>query len=309
MDWTFTWVITSPKYVPMGIVSAASFHLFHPQSPLVWLVSNEVEKEFQRLVPNWLTGKIKSHVLVGDGEDPIHASRRLRLSVTEHVPGDIVAVDADILCVGKMDVNPEEVPMIGASPNRDNDGHWNQDLEMKSSRELYASAGWNWPCSEARPYLNAGLVFYRDKAECREFGKIWRQNRDEFLGKTGKYYDQPAFNKTASETGWVKVLDEKLNAPVNVLPRSARGAICYHYYVSGGGDSLFGTTTLGFLAQKLLARGALSPIEMKALINKRQPFVGWGAHEKQYWLAGQWKNYAERKLRVAWDHLKKKLKL
>jgi hypothetical protein len=308
MNWIFTWVITSPKYVPMGIASAGSFHYFHPLSQLVWLVSEEVEREFLRLVPDWLAGKIRCHSLVGAGEDSVHASRRLRLSVTEHVSGDIAAVDADILCMGKIDLTPKDIPIIGACPNRDNDGHWNNDPEMKASRELYASAGWEWPCSETRPYLNAGLVFYRDRLESREFGRTWKKNRDEFFTRTGKYFDQPAFNKSAAETGWVKVLDEKLNAPVNVLPRSAKGAICYHYYVSGGEDSLFRTTALGYLANKLATTGSLDRNEMKEIFDKKQPFVGWGAQEQQYWLAGQWRNYAERKLRVGWDHLRKKLK-
>ena len=308
MNWIFTWVITSPKYIPMGIVSAGSFHYFHPLSQLLWLVSEEVEREFHRLVPDWLAGKIRCHSVVGAGEDRIHASRRLRLSVTEHVSGDIVAVDADILCMGKIDVSPEDIPIIGACPNRDNDGNWSYDTKMTASRELYASAGWEWPCSESRPYLNAGLVFYRNKLESREFGRMWKKNRDEFFTRTGKYFDQPAFNKSAAETGWVKVLDEKLNAPVNVLPRSAKRAICYHYYVSGGEDSLFKTTALGCLAHKLAATGSLDRNETKELLDKKQPFVGWGAQEQQYWHAGQWRNYAERKLRVGWDHLKKKLK-
>ena len=292
----------------MGIVSAGSFNLFHSRSSLVWLVSEEVANEVFRLAPNWLANKIQCYSLANADEDPINASRRLRLSVTEHVSGDIVAVDADILCVGKIDVTPEDIPQIGACPNRDNDGAWNNDPEMKSSRKLYSSGGWEWPCSESRPYLNAGLVFYRNRLESREFGRMWKKNRDEFFTRTRKYFDQPAFNKSAAETGWVKVLDEKLNAPVNVLPRSAKGAICYHYYVSGGEDSLFKTTALGCLAHKLAATGSLDRNEMKELLDKKQPFVGWGAQDQQYWLAGQWRNYAERKLRVGWDHFKKKLK-
>jgi hypothetical protein len=308
VNWIFTWVVTSPKYVPMGIVSAASFHLCNPESELCWLLSEEAAGELERRLPKWLFGVINQRVVVGAGEDPIAASRRLRLSVTEQVRGNLVAVDADILCVRPIEVAVEDVPLIGACPNLDNDGNWNEDPEWTASRKLFTEVGWDWPCSQAKPYLNAGLVFYRDAEECREFGRLWRRNRDEFLQRTGKYFDQPAFNKTAQETGYVKVLDTSLNAPVYSLPRTAKGARCFHFYVSGAEDGLFGCTTLGFFANKVANREPLDRDDFQEMLDKRQAFVGWGAIDRQYLLAGQWQNYLERKLRVGWDHFKKKLK-
>lgn len=308
MNWTFVWIATSPKYVPMGIVSAASFHFCNPENELCWLLSEQASCELERLLPKWLAGSIRREVLVGSGENPISASRRLRLSVTEQVSGNLVAVDADILCVRPIDVAVEDVPLIGACPNLDNDGNWNEDPEWTASRKLFKEANWDWPCSRANPYLNAGLVFYRDAEECREFGRLWRKNRDEFLQRTGKYFDQPAFNKTARDTGYVSVLDSRLNAPVYCLPHTAKGARCFHFYVSGAEDGLFDCTTMGFLAKKIARREQLDRNFFQSILEKREAFVGWGAIDQQYLRAGQWRNYLERKLRVGWDHWKKKLK-
>ena len=266
-SWTFTWVVTSPKYVPMGIASAASFHLYNPGSELCWLLSEDAEAELQRLLPEWLAGVIRSQVVASAGEDPVAASRQLRLSVTEHVPGNLIAVDADILCVRPINVAIADVPLIAACPNRDNDGNWNEDPEWTASRKLFREVRWEWPCSQAKPYLNAGLVFYRDAEECREFGRLWRRNRDEFLQRTGKYFDQPAFNKTAQETGYVKVLDTSLNAPVYSLPRTAKGARCFHFYVSGAEGVLFGCTTLGFLANKVANREHINRDWLKKILH------------------------------------------
>ena len=96
-------------------------------------MSEEVEREFLRLVPAWLAGKIQCHPLVGSDQDPIHASRKLRLSVTEQISGDTVVLDADILCVRKINVTTEDVPPLVVCPNRDNDGHWNNDPEISFS--------------------------------------------------------------------------------------------------------------------------------------------------------------------------------
>lgn len=308
MNWIFTWVVTSPKYVPMGIVSTASFHLCHPGSELCWLLSEESADELERLIPSWLCGTINRKVVVGAGENPIAASRRLRLSVTEQLRGNLVVVDADILCVRPIEVALSDVPLIGACPNLDTDGNWNVDPEWTASRKLFSEASWDWPFSRARPYLNAGLVFYRDAEESREFGRLWCKNRGEFLQRTGKYFDQPAFNKTAQETGYVTELHSRLNAPVYCLPHTARGAKCFHFYVSGAEDGLFDCTTLGFLANKIARGEMLDRDFFVRVLQKCEAFVGWGAIDEQYLRAGQWRNYLDRKLRVGWDHFKKKLK-
>ena len=303
-QYSAVWVVTGEKYVPWGLASAASLHVLHSEWKLVWLVSDSAARRVQDLMPDFLRNRLEIRVAAESGESEKEASRRLKVQARRLVKGDFFQIDADIIFARPLDFDWTSVPTMAAAPNRETIGDFKEDPINGWAKGIFFTIGWRMPT----PYFNTGFVFWKDVPEAHEFATEWERARSEFLQRTGHCIDQPAFNKVAGERGCVTVLDSRFNAPVITLPHLSRGASCYHYYAALGDDTGINCTALARLAAKIESKeGDVFEEICKFQLNPK-PFVGWGAHEQQYWHAGQWRNYAERKLRVGWDHFKKKLK-
>jgi len=297
------WVLTGEKYVPWGLASAASLHVLHPDWNLVWLVSESAARRAQELTPDFLKDRLEIRVVAESGESDKEASRRLKVQARRLVKGDFFQVDADILFARPLDFDWSSVPTMAAAPNRETIGEFQEDPINGWAKGIFFTVGWRMPT----PYFNTGFLFWRDVAKAQEFTDRWQRERDDFLSRTGHCIDQPAFNKVDGEMGCVSLLDSRFNAPVITLPQLSKGASCYHYYAALGAETGINCTMLAWLAAKIERKEGDVLEEIMKFQSNPKPFVGWGAREQQYWLAGQWRNYAERKLRVGWDHLKKKL--
>lgn len=296
------WIVTGEKYVPWALASAATFHAHHREMPLVWLASESAVRKADQLLPEWLRGSLDVRVAAHSGEPDREASRRLKVEARRLIDGDFFQVDADVLlALPLQSADFEKVGVLAAAPNRETFGEFREDPDNRWAHELFNKAGWNWPGS----YFNTGFIFWRDNAQAREFSERWERAREEFTSKVGMVVDQPAFNRAADETQWVSRLESRYNAPVNTLPRLARGASCYHYYAQEEVDGAFRNTTLGFLAGRFSLKRADTREAVESFARSPQPFVGWGANSEQYRLAGQWWNYLERKMRVGWDRAKR----
>ena len=298
------WVVTGEKYVPWGLASVATFHALHPECNLVWLVSDSAATRTENLISDFLKNRLEIRVVAEFGESDKEASRRLKVQARRLVEGDFFQIDADILFARPLDFDWSSVATIAAAPNRETIGEFREDPINGWAKGIFFTVGWRMPT----PYFNTGFVFWKDVPEAHEFATQWERERSEFQLRTGHCIDQPAFNKVAGEMGIVTLLDSRFNAPVITLPHLSKGASCFHYYATLGDETGINCTMLARLAAKIERKeGDVLEEILKFQLNPK-PFVGWGAHEQQYWLAGQWRNYAERKLRVGWDHLKKKLK-
>lgn len=299
------WIVTGEKYVPWAMASAATFHVHHPEMPLIWLASEGAARKANELVPDWLRGSLDVRVAAHSGEPEREASRRLKVEARRLIEGDFFQIDADVLLARPLQsADFEKVGVLAAAPNRETFGEFREDPDNRWAHELFNKAGWNWPGS----YFNTGFIFWRDNAQAREFSARWERAREEFTSKVGMVVDQPAFNRIADETQWVNRLDSCYNAPVMTLPQLARGARCYHYYAQEEADGAFRTTAVGNLADKFAKKDPETREAVEQFAKTPEPFVGWGAHSEQYRRAGQWRNYLERKLRVGWDRAKRRLK-
>lgn len=295
------WVVTGEKYVPWGLASAASLHALQPNWSLVWLVSESAAIRAVDLMPDFLKNRLEIRIVAESGESDKEASRRLKVQARRLVSGHFLQIDADMLFARPLKVELDAIPVLACSLNRETIGEFLEDPTNAWAKGIFYSMGWRMP----PVYFNTGLIFWRDVAKAHEFTDRWQRERDDFLSRTGHCIDQPAFNKVAGEMGCVSLLDSRYNAPVITLPQLSKGASCYHYYAALGEETGIHCTMLARLAAKIERKEKnVLEVILKFQSNPK-PFVGWGAQEQQYWLAGQWRNYAERKLRVGWDHLKK----
>ena len=303
-QYSAVWVVAGEKYVPLGLASAATFHALHPDWNLVWLVSESAARRAHDLVPDFLKNRLEIRVVAESGESEKEASRRLKVQARRLVKGDFFQIDADIIFARSLDFDWTSVPTMASASNRETIGDFKEDPINGWAKGIFFTIGWRMPT----PYFNTGFVFWKDVPEAHEFATQWERERSAFQLRTGHCIDQPAFNKVAGEMACVTVLDSRFNAPVITLPHLSKGSSCYHYYAALGAETGINCTMLARLAAKIERKEKDVLEEIVKFQSNPKPFVGWGAQEQQYWLAGQWRNYAERKLRVGWDHIKKKLK-
>jgi hypothetical protein len=301
-QYSAVWVVTGEKYVPWGLASAATFHVLHPDCNLVWLVSDSAATRTENLIPDFLKNRLEMRVVAQTGESDKEASRRLKVQARRLVKGDFFQVDADILFVRPLDFDWSSVSTMAAAPNRETIGEFKEDPTNSWAAGIFLGVGWEMP----EHYFNTGFIFWRDAIDAHEFASQWERERGEFLLRTRHCIDQPAFNKVAGDMGCVTLLNSRFNAPVITLPQLSKGASCYHYYASLGEETGINCTMLARLASKIERKEKDVLEEFNKFQSNPKPFVGWGATEQQYWLAGQWRDYAERKLRVGWDQWKKK---
>lgn len=301
----FLWIVTGEKYVPWALASSATFRLLHPEYGLIWLASDSAAKKAEELAPDWLKNALEIRISAKNGETDKEASRRLKVRARQLVEGDFFQIDADILLARRLKAEDfTSVAVVAAALNRDSGGEFREDFRNNFARELFKRVEWEWP----KNYFNTGFIFWRDNPSAYEISSQWETARDKFAEKTGMVIDQPAFNHAASQTGNVCILNTRYNASVSVLPQLSRSAACYHYYASEKTGETVRGSALVYLADKFERKSEDVREAVESFVSNPKPFVGWGANEKQYLLAGQWQNYLERKLRVGWDHFKKKLK-
>ena len=299
------WIVTGEKYVPWALASAATFHAHHREMPLIWLASEGAARKANELVPDWLRGSLDVRVAAHKAEPDREASRRLKVEARRLMEGDFFQIDADVLLARPLQgADFEKVGVLAAAPNRETFGEFREDPGNRWSHDLFSKAGWKWP----NAYFNTGFIFWRDNTQAREFSERWERAREEFTSKVGMVVDQPAFNRAADETQWVSRLESRYNAPVNTLPQTAKVATVYHYYFSEAMPWAIRCTSLSSLAEKFETQDERALELVRSFCTSPKPFVGWGAHEKQYLLSGQLRNFLERKLRVGADHFRKSIR-
>ena len=299
------WIVTGEKYVPWAMASAATFHAHHREMPLIWLASDSAARKANELVPDWLRDSLDVRVAAHSGEPDREASRRLKVEARRLIEGDFFQIDADVLLARPLQrADFEKVEAVGAAPNREPAGEFEEDPDNKYAQAFFREMGWQWPDT----YLNTGFIFWRDNEAAHAFTQAWEKAREEFAAKMQIVIDQPAFNHVADLSGSVTTLDSRYNAPVSLLPQLTRNAVCYHYYASDDTGEAVRGSALVYLAGKFATKSSDAKYAVERFVKAPKPFVGWGAHSEQYRLAGQWRNYLERKLRVGWDGAKRRLK-
>jgi hypothetical protein len=158
---------------------------------------------------------------------PVDKSRYLKILAPEHLSGDFLYLDSDTLAVAPFaDVTqtPGEVAAV-TDFNSPIECHW----FPPDMRESFEALGWTYPLPY---YLNAGVIWFRDRDRVRQFCRDWlhRWGQLPHLPHVG---DQASFNSALFAADLPHaVLPTAFNAMVVKRNYRFRSAKILHFFGS-----------------------------------------------------------------------------
>ncbi len=197
--------------------------------------------------------------------DAAFRSRFIKTSMRSLVQGSFLFLDLDLIV--RSDLRPlllVHAELAGAV-NYARQGIAGQIDAM--NEEIIATMGWE---RHAEYYVNTGVLFMRDTPAVHAACADWHQRWAQCFERTGKHFDQPAFNcMLQGVKPSFAVLDSRYNAQVRPTPGTAEGAVIWHYYLSARFDERF---AFGAELRRLVDGAPLDLRRVQRLIDAPHPW-------------------------------------
>lgn len=193
-------------------------------------------------------------------------SRHLKTRMRQLVNGPFLFLDIDVLVRGDLSEVFKLDCDVAAAVNHSTDDPSRQMWEKH--QQVFDMMRW---ARDEQHYLNSGVVFFNDTPAALKAGASWTTAWYESMRRTGKHYDQPAFNAALTSSGaHVAVLPHTYNAQIASEPSSARDARVWHYYSSGGTDEVF---QFHVEAQRLMRTGSFDRRRLERTVAAKHPWA------------------------------------
>ena len=204
-------------------------------------------------------------------ENPLVSSRYLKTTLRSHVAGDFLYLDLDAVIICQdFRALLADAPCIAASQNRDHlyrTGQFPADI----GTTIYGPMGWDHPFL---PYVNSGVLFCRDNAECHDLFRRWHERWNAQRDRVGSHLDQPALNRVLWESpSSLKLMPPNFNPPVDVGPEHETDAWVFHYYISVYSGKPKPDSLLGMVRNGIQRRGRVDPVALRWALNEKRAFL------------------------------------
>jgi hypothetical protein len=197
-------------------------------------------------------------------------SRYLKTTLRSHLIGDFLYLDVDAVIVDPQFLTQLDCECVAASQNRDHCDHIGI-FPDNIGRLLYKPLGWDYPFL---PYVNSGVMFCRDNAQCHALYSRWHELWNEQVSRMGRHLDQTALNRALWESpSRLKLMAPEFNSPVDVGPEFQTGAWIYHYYISCYSGIPKSESLLGVVSRIIRRRGRVNPGLLRWMLNQKQAFL------------------------------------
>lgn len=197
-------------------------------------------------------------------------SRYLKTTLRSHLAGDFLYLDVDAVIVDPRFLTQLDCECVAASQNRDHCDHIGI-FPDNIGRLIYEPLGWDYPFL---PYVNSGVMFCRDNAQCHALYSRWHELWNEQVTRMGRHLDQTALNRALWESpSRLKLMAPEFNAPVDVGPEFQTGAWIYHYYISCYSGIPKADSLLGVASRIIRRRGRVNPGLLRWMLNQKQAFL------------------------------------
>lgn len=254
-----------PQMLVMAHVAILTLKLVHPNAQITLLADIPTKRLIDRAYPA-LRKDLHDLVAVDTGLDDAPASSRyLKTRMRDLLDGDLLFLDIDTLVLRKLNPLWEHDAVIsGVHDDNTLGGHFDDRL-THGFRDL------GWPAPK-EPYLNSGVMFWRDDEQGRRLGgawhRFWLESR-EVMGDT----DQPALHRAMVETdAKLKLLPQDYNQKVRDTPGILKKPAVLHYETYSALNHRH--TLINHLMRQLAESGT---INKEMLLRARRRNDPWGS--------------------------------
>ncbi len=247
----------------MAHASILSLRHQHPAARVRLVMDTETEALLTRAYPALREIGADLLSIAADAGDPPANSRWLKTQLRDIVRGDFIFLDIDTVVLRDISaVAAHEATLAGAMDDNSMDG-----FDPGLCRR-FEQLRWDPP---RQPYLNSGVLFWRDTPEGRRLGQAWHQLWSESRQVMGDT-DQPALHRAMVQTGVsVHVLDQTLNQKVRNGKKRLRNTAVLHYTTRSVLDNSY--VLLHRMMRQLKERGSLDFGTLERARRRNDPWV------------------------------------
>ncbi len=278
----YCYIVTTrddPQMLVMAHVAILTLKHVHADAQVSLMVDAPTERLIQSAYPA-LPDEVSDLVTVDSGiEDGPASSRHLKTRMRDILDGDLLFLDIDTLVL--RDLSPlweHDCAVCGVHDDNTLGGNFSDEL-----LDGFKRLGWPAPIE---PYLNSGVVFWRDNADGRRMGEAWHtfwQASRQVMGDT----DQPAFHRAMMDTGVsVKVLPQDYNQKVRDRPGDLKTPAILHYETRSALHNRH--TLINHLMRHLTEQGGLDVPMLERARRRNDPWGSAGPGIKGNWHTGRY---------------------
>ena len=291
---TFCYIVTTREDVNMLAMAHASIlsllHI-HPGADVRLFVDSPTTKLIDTAYPgirDAVNGVVEQET---DLEAEVPSSRYLKTKLRSLVDGDFVFLDIDTVVLRDISALwDHDCTLAGVQDDNTKGGRFSEEL-LGRFREL----GWVEP---EEPYLNGGVLFWRDNDEGRRLGDAWytywKESRPVMYDT-----DQPPLHQAIRTTNVsVKVLPEDYNQKVRDCPQNLREPAILHWTTRGALNRKY--NLINHLLRYVQEHGALDVAAVERARDRNDPWVAPGPGIKGNWHTGRYLAAA----REAWKRVR-----
>ncbi len=279
---TFCYVATSrdnPQMLTMAHVASLTLKRVHHDARIILLADKPTERLIDEAYPA-LRKDISELAVVDSGiKDAAASSRYLKTKMRVLLDGDLLFLDIDTLILREL--NPlweHDATICGIHDDNNLGGVFERRLT-----EGFAALRWPAP---VEPYLNSGVMFWRDNAQGRQLGEAWHRYWQESRSVMGDT-DQPALHRAMVETGVeLKLLGQDYNQKVRDKPGILRQPAILHYETRSALHSRH--TLINHLMRQLADTGSISDQMLERARRRNDPWGSAGPGIKGNWHTGRY---------------------
>jgi hypothetical protein len=257
---------TGPSaYLHMARLAVASLRISDPARPIILLCDRETAQDLAFIATDLRDQVDRMVVLDTPAGDAAYRSRFVKTSMRAAVADDFLFLDLDVLVRGSLEGVLDLDADIAAAVNFARPVLARQIDPM--NEEILATMGWR---RSEQHYLNTGAILFRDTPAAHAACADWHRKWADCHTRTGRHYDQPAFNAMLAELEIrTAILPNRYNAQLRPSPGTVPDALVWHYYMSSRLDR---TTAFGLEVERLMRGGSFSLRRVKALVQAPHPW-------------------------------------
>jgi hypothetical protein len=276
------YVLTARKgteFLAMTHAALLTLRHHHPSVDVRLFIDTPTESVLDAEYPA-IRNDVTEIIVVDTGlEEAPASSRFIKTKLREFVSGDFVYLDIDTVVLRDLSGICDHSRSV-AAVEYDTYSGGNFPAEfLDKFRRL------GWPAPRA-PYLNSGVMYWKDDDEARKLSEAWytcwAESR-EIVGNT----DQPPLHQAIVSTGAsVELLREDYNQTIRDDPRKLKIPIVLHYTTSAALNKKY--VLINYLMQHLKEHGKLDVKMLERAARRNDPWVSAGPGIKGNWVTGRY---------------------